>query len=259
MKYSLLKQLLIQVTHDIQEFIPNEYFCPLSLLKEIPFKKSFNMAIALGLGPDTYTDRIFASRASEIGRLILRRNELVNARQYAACMLLVPLGKYVINESTKINNIGKLEIELEPSLKQFTNRLSVEYQIPGLISNFRDLLIRYLDHLSEQEKKLFKDLLADEPEQIKKQIDISILATKPTYIKKNKSRRNILDPAIDEAINKAGNTMLPDVYLQLKEMALNGKPPFTGVFNNDAIYYTNDNNELAELSKEALRQRLRRR
>ena len=123
MKYSLLKQLLIQVTHDIQEFIPNEYFCPLSLLKEIPFKKSFNMAIALGLGPDTYTDRIFASRASEIGRLILRRNELVNARQYAACMLLVPLGKYVINESTKINNIGKLEIELEPSLKQFTNRL----------------------------------------------------------------------------------------------------------------------------------------
>jgi hypothetical protein len=42
-------------------------------------------------------------------------------------------------------------------------------------------------------------------------------------------RRNRLDAAIDEAIRLAGGKYTTDpVWLQLKELALTGTPPFTG-------------------------------
>lgn len=73
----------------------------------------------------------------------------------------------------------------------------------------------------------------------------------------NKLRRNTLDPAIDKAIEKAGNTELADVYLQLKEMALSGEKPFSGVIEGDALCYTDDNNKDAKLTKNALGKRLK--
>ncbi len=75
----------------------------------------------------------------------------------------------------------------------------------------------------------------------------------------NKLRRNILDPAIEEAIKKAGTTELADVYLQLKELAKDECPPFTGIFEGNALCYTNENDIQAKLSKSALGKRLQRR
>lgn len=72
----------------------------------------------------------------------------------------------------------------------------------------------------------------------------------------NKLRRNNLDPAIDKAINMAGNMELADVYLQLKELAISGEKPFTGEVTGDMLHYTNDENKPDTLSKEQLRKRL---
>lgn len=84
-------------------------------------------------------------------------------------------------------------------------------------------------------------------------------ATKSESIKIKKLRRDCLDPAIEKAIEAAGNYEYADVYLQLKEMALNEIRPFTGVINNRSLCYTNDDDSFAELSSAALRQRLKRR
>ena len=72
-------------------------------------------------------------------------------------------------------------------------------------------------------------------------------------------RRNALDPAIDKAIELAGNKNLADVYLQLKELALNGEKPFTGVIVGNALCYTDDNDQPSKLTKEALGKRLNKR
>ncbi len=73
------------------------------------------------------------------------------------------------------------------------------------------------------------------------------------------SRRNHLDAAIDEAINLAGNTHTADVYIQLKELALNEFKPFTGNTDNGTLSYTDDNDILQEFTKNALRKRLKNR
>ena len=73
-------------------------------------------------------------------------------------------------------------------------------------------------------------------------------------------RRNNLDPAIDKAIEKAGNMKLADVYLELKELALDGEKPFTGTFSEKgALDYTNDDGEITALTKDALGKRLNKR
>ena len=83
--------------------------------------------------------------------------------------------------------------------------------------------------------------------------------TNAPIVAKNKLRRNNLDPAIDKAIEQAGNKELADVYLKLKELALAGEKPFTGEIDGDALRYTNDNNNPAKLTKEALGKRLKNR
>lgn len=80
---------------------------------------------------------------------------------------------------------------------------------------------------------------------------------KSTQVKINKLRRNSLDPAIDKAINLAGNTKLADVYLQLKELAMEEVKPFTGSFDGGALCYTDDNDQPAKLTKNALGKRLK--
>ncbi len=84
-------------------------------------------------------------------------------------------------------------------------------------------------------------------------------STPSVNVRANKLRRNTLDPAIDKAIQQAGNYDLADVYLKLKSIALDNEMPFTGEIQGDALCYTNDDNEPDKLTKEALRVRLKRR
>lgn len=91
------------------------------------------------------------------------------------------------------------------------------------------------------------------------EVEAEPVATPAPAIKTNKLRRNNLDPAIDKAIKQAGNMELADVYLELKELAISGEKPFTGALDGDALCYTDDNNDPAQLSKEALGKRLGRR
>ncbi|CAE6878720.1 hypothetical protein [Paraburkholderia domus] len=74
-----------------------------------------------------------------------------------------------------------------------------------------------------------------------------------------KIRRNILDPAIEKATGMTGNKDTAAVFLALKNMALNGEAPFTGQVSNGNLCYTDDNNTVVYLTKNALRARLRRR
>jgi len=83
--------------------------------------------------------------------------------------------------------------------------------------------------------------------------------TKSENTKTKKLRRDILDPAIDEAIKNAGTTELAEVYLHLKELAKDEHPPFTGIFDNGSLCYTNENDTQEKLSKPALGKRLKRR
>lgn len=82
---------------------------------------------------------------------------------------------------------------------------------------------------------------------------INSLPTKTSH----KRRGNSLDAAITRAIEKAGCDEPASVYTALHELALNGDaPPFTGARANASLCYTSDNDEIASLSKDALRKRL---
>lgn len=71
------------------------------------------------------------------------------------------------------------------------------------------------------------------------------------------TRRNILDPAIDKAINNAGGLDSAAVYLALRELALGEESPFTGEIVGNALCYTNSKGEPAKLTKDALAKRLK--
>lgn len=72
-------------------------------------------------------------------------------------------------------------------------------------------------------------------------------------------RRDALAPAIDKAISSAGGDNAA-VYLALKELALAGEPPFSGrVKEGGALEYTDSNNKLRRISRDALSKRISRR
>jgi hypothetical protein len=71
-------------------------------------------------------------------------------------------------------------------------------------------------------------------------------------------RRDLLTTPIEAAIKVAGNYEIADVHLQLKELALGGVLPFTGVIDGGNFFYTDAGNEIAVLKKTALAQRLKR-
>jgi hypothetical protein len=71
-----------------------------------------------------------------------------------------------------------------------------------------------------------------------------------------KRRPNLLDPVIDKAIERAGNSDANSVWLVLKEMALSGEPPFTGSCEG-GLSYTDVNNNVCVFTKDALQKRLR--
>lgn len=77
-------------------------------------------------------------------------------------------------------------------------------------------------------------------------------------ITRHKLRTNSLDAPIQEAIAKAGTTKMAAVFQTLKERALAGDAqPFNGSFEGGALVYTNDKNEQATLSKDALGKRIK--
>jgi len=132
---------------------------------------------------------------------------------------------------------------------------------PHRIASEQIIIDTKIKELEEREVELEELLgyLNSNKEQELKQAE-SILVTQLTSVTRvNKLRRNILDPAIDEAIKKAGTTELVNVYLHLKELAKDEYPPFTGMFESDALCYTNENDIQAKLSKSALGKRLKRR
>jgi hypothetical protein len=73
-------------------------------------------------------------------------------------------------------------------------------------------------------------------------------------------RRNLLDATIDTAVKSAGSHDNAAIYLELKELALRGEPPFTGAVDaSGRLAHTNMNNIVAWFSKDSLSKRLRRR
>lgn len=78
-----------------------------------------------------------------------------------------------------------------------------------------------------------------------------------TRVTKRKLRSNCLDAPIMKAVKLAGCYVTADVFVKLRGLALNEEQPFTGMVERDSLEYTNDNNELARLKKNALGKRLR--
>jgi hypothetical protein len=75
--------------------------------------------------------------------------------------------------------------------------------------------------------------------------------TKPT-------RRDLLDPLIDQAIAVDGLDT-PAVFISLRELALQGVTPFTGEVLAHTLFYTNNQGKVVRFTYSALRQRLVRR
>lgn len=74
-----------------------------------------------------------------------------------------------------------------------------------------------------------------------------------------KLRRNVLDPIIEEALAAAGGYDYVAVFSQLKELALRGDKPFSGLIENGKLHYTTADDKVAHLTLSQLRDRLRRR
>lgn len=73
----------------------------------------------------------------------------------------------------------------------------------------------------------------------------------------HKLRKNSLDAPIEKAVAKARSLATGAVYLELRELALSGVPPFLGTTDGDALCYTNDKNLPDKLTKDALAKRLK--
>lgn len=71
-------------------------------------------------------------------------------------------------------------------------------------------------------------------------------------------KRNSLDAPIERAIELAGSTTIGDVWPQLRDLAEKELLPFTGHIDGAALEYTNDDNQVDMLTREAVRKRLAR-
>lgn len=85
------------------------------------------------------------------------------------------------------------------------------------------------------------------------------LLANPRVTHSTKSRRNILDTLLDDAIKLAGSDKTDAIFLQLKQMALDERPPFTGMIEGNSLIYTNHNNKKDTLTYGKLSARLSRR
>jgi len=78
-----------------------------------------------------------------------------------------------------------------------------------------------------------------------------------TPVRKHKTRTNLLDAPIQRAIKLAGSLETAAVFVQLRELALDETPPFTGVVENGELRYTNDKDVVVALTKANLARRLK--
>ena len=99
-----------------------------------------------------------------------------------------------------------------------------------------------------------EELLALSP-LVKLQAPPPVAAHSVTNIQ-HRLKRNSLDGPIETAIKRAGSTTLGAVWVHLRDIAQDGALPFTGLVEDDALYFTNDNSRPAKLGKDALRKRL---
>lgn len=75
---------------------------------------------------------------------------------------------------------------------------------------------------------------------------------------RTKLRNNVLDTPIEKAIQQAKSLETSAVFLKLKELALAGEQPFTGLVDGPALLYTDDNtNKVKGLTKAGLEKRLK--
>jgi hypothetical protein len=84
----------------------------------------------------------------------------------------------------------------------------------------------------------------------------AVPSDQPSSVRRNKLRTNSLDAPIKKAIALAGSIETGAVWIALRALAIEEERPFTGVVESSALCYTNDDNNPAKLTKDALRKRL---
>lgn len=72
-----------------------------------------------------------------------------------------------------------------------------------------------------------------------------------------KQRRNELDSVIDEALQITGNDNPTEVFMALKEMALQSTLPFTGIIKGDKLLYTTLKNTEGTLTRNGVSSRIK--
>ncbi|MBY0499662.1 MAG: hypothetical protein K2P74_08680 [Nitrosomonas sp.] len=166
----LLKLLLKQAIFDIKDLVPKSYFNPWRTVE--PHPKSHFIAMSVGLKPDSFSDRIVAIRASELGAKLQRSMSMLSARQHIACELLIPLGELIVIEIENNEPDTKPDTELDILLlssSQLNTIKSLNLQRQTVIDNFKESLKLYFKFLTEQEAKPFISLLESDPEPSKSQ------------------------------------------------------------------------------------------
>jgi hypothetical protein len=84
--------------------------------------------------------------------------------------------------------------------------------------------------------------------------------SRPVQFELSKEKPHLLDSHIAAAIESAGSEQTALVFVHLREMALDGVPPFTGLVTDDGnLVYKNVDNKEKEYTKKALDSNLRRR
>lgn len=176
--------------------------------------------------------------------------EIIQSDEVVTGLVLAPI---LAKDILRISRGGSVQIEyLERSESSYARIIKAENQDFPIIG-MKELVIGCAD------ANAFLRKLHAQKQQDAKKPPAALTAAQDVTGKnvKNKLRRNHLDPAIDKAIKQAGNNALADVYLQLKELALAGLLPFTGVIDGDALCYTDSEDKLKKLSKNALGKRLK--
>jgi hypothetical protein len=86
----------------------------------------------------------------------------------------------------------------------------------------------------------------------------NLKANVPT-VRRHNLRQTMMDGVIDTVMKGEPELDYHAAFLKLKEIALDGIPPFTGELLNGALIYANDKNEFVPFTKDALKKRLERR
>lgn len=74
--------------------------------------------------------------------------------------------------------------------------------------------------------------------------------------RKHLMKRNSLDGVIELAIKRANSTSIGEVWVHLREIALDGTPPFTGLVDAEGYTYTDDDDKTDVMTKTKLKMRL---